>query len=39
MQFMMERNKARLAEAAAKPPEPTKTDPDAPASGDEALLN
>ncbi|MEO8549652.1 MAG: AarF/UbiB family protein [Kofleriaceae bacterium] len=39
MQFMMERNKARLAEAAAKPLEPAKTDPDAPAGGDEALLN
>ncbi|HET9988889.1 MAG TPA: AarF/UbiB family protein [Kofleriaceae bacterium] len=40
MQFMMERNKARLAEAAAKPPEPTaEPTADPAAASDEALLN
>ena len=43
MQFMMERNAARLAEAAAKPAEPAKTEREkaaAPAdTADEALLN
>jgi predicted unusual protein kinase regulating ubiquinone biosynthesis (AarF/ABC1/UbiB family) len=38
MQFMMERNQARLAAAAAKPAEPAKPDVD-PASSEEALLN
>jgi len=36
MQFMMDRNKQRLAEAAAKQPEPTA---ETPAASDEALLN